>query len=313
MKRPAEAGRPVLPMPQPAIDFAPAARLNSVYFFMWPGWQNELELNRWHWSKRWAQRLPVVLIQPELLAGEPASAVPEKRLANVELLSVENQSEDIRDWLAIGLRQAGQIAVHMAARGHERPLFWFYNPHLVVAYALLPASARVFHATENYFDFSGLRDDWLNCYRYAIEASDLTLCCGSGVANALARQTRRAEFLTVPNGCDFLKYSRPTTARGDWPARLSRLKRAHRRLAVFAGNINNRLDFALLESLARRYLEIGFVFAGPVDLDHLSAVQCRTWKRLQQVRQRSRPWAGAGGGFAGPLLVLRCRSHSLSR
>jgi hypothetical protein len=77
-----------MPSSQMAPQFRLAAKFDSVYFFMWPGWPNELESNRWHWSKRWARWLPVVLIQPELAPGKPALAVPEKRLANVELLSM---------------------------------------------------------------------------------------------------------------------------------------------------------------------------------------------------------------------------------
>jgi glycosyltransferase involved in cell wall biosynthesis len=265
-----------------APQFRLAAKFDSVYFFMWPGWPNELESNRWHWSKRWARWLPVVLIQPELAPGKPALAVPEKRLANVELLSIEGQSLDARDWLVIAARQVGQIAAHMAARGHQRPLFWLYNPNLVVCYALLPASARVFHGTENYFDFPKLKDDFLNPYRYAIECSDLAICCSSGVADGLARHTRRTEFLNLPNGCDFFKYSQPTAARGDWPAQLADWQHADRRLAVFAGNINFRLNFELIEALAAGFPELGFVFAGPLTLDGLSAAQRTSWRRLRK-------------------------------
>jgi len=266
--------------PQAPFEFSPDLKLDSVYFFMWPGWRAEMESNRWHWSKRWAQRLPVVLIQPEMAVGKSFRAVPEQRLANVELLSIEGQSQNTEDWLAIGMRQAGQIAAHMAARGHEHPLFWTYDPELVIPFALLPARARVLHATENYFDFGHFSDNWLDYYRYAIEASDLVLCCSSGVADGLARHTRRTDFLTLPNGCDFAKYHQPAASRGKWPARLVEWRQTGRRLAVFAGNINSRLDFELIETLVASYAELGFVFAGPAAL--LSPAQERAWRRLQQ-------------------------------
>jgi glycosyltransferase involved in cell wall biosynthesis len=257
-------------------------KLDSVYFFMWPGWHNEMESNRWHWSKRWAELLPVVLIQPDRPLGKSARVTPEKRLANVEVLSIENQFEHTRDWLASGLRQAGQIADHMAARRHQRALLWVYNPQLVVPYAVLPAAARVFHATENYFDFGIYKQDWLDYYRYAIEVSDLALCCSSGVADGLAKHTRRTDLLTLPNGCDFPKYHRPAAPQGSWPARLVGWQQTNRRLAVFAGNINSRLDFVLIEALVARNPELGFVFAGPVALDHLSSEQRRSWAKLQK-------------------------------
>jgi glycosyltransferase involved in cell wall biosynthesis len=224
-----------------------------------------------------------VLIQPELPFGEAACANPEQRLTNVELLSIEEQADHPRNWLGTGLRQAGLIAGHMAARRHRQPLFWFYNTHMVFPYALLPARARVFHATENYFDFSGLTDNWLNHYRYAIEVADLAICCSSGVAHALTRQTRQKNLLTLPNGCDFLKYSQPVAPREDWPAQISDRQQSARRMAVFAGNINHRLDFELVEALVTNFPEIGFVFAGPSYLCNLSDGQRSAWERLQKM------------------------------
>ena len=128
-------------------------RVDSVYLFMWPGWREELESNRWHWGKRWARKAPVVFIQPELTEGETADANPESRLTNVEILSIETHPSAPESLLRVGLRQSGQIAAHMLLRGHERPLFWFYNPWLAVPYMMLPAVARTYHATENYLRF----------------------------------------------------------------------------------------------------------------------------------------------------------------
>jgi glycosyltransferase involved in cell wall biosynthesis len=248
---------------------------------MWPGWRDELESNRWHWSKRWAQRLPVVLIQPELPEGIPGRSALEARLPNVEILSVQRTSRNPRHRLTDGLRQAGQIAKYMAARGHQRPLFWFYNPYLVMPFAVLSAKARVFHATENFFQLNNLSSEWLDYCRYAIEASDLLACCSSGVAGELSRQTRQKNILTVPNGCDFAKYSRPCAPQGDWPTKIAKWQASHPRMAVFAGNINYRLDFGLIERLVDGYPQLGFVFAGPLDWENLSAVQRRTWRSLR--------------------------------
>jgi glycosyltransferase involved in cell wall biosynthesis len=269
--------------PPPLAAICPVSgNLDSVYFFMWSGWRTELESNRWHWGKRWARRLPTVFIQPELFPHEAARSEPEPRLAGVELLAIEMAPRNARDWFMVALRQAGQIAAHMASRGHRRPLFWFYNPQLAVPFALVPASARVFHATENYFDFGSLSEEWLNCCRFAIESCDLVVCCSSGVAAGLSRNTQCNEFLTLPNGCDFSKYSQPAPARGEWAARLADWHEADRRIAVFAGNINHRVDFDLIEALVARCPELGFALVGPVDFSNLSAAQQSGWRRLQR-------------------------------
>jgi glycosyltransferase involved in cell wall biosynthesis len=179
-----------------------------------------------------------------------------------------------------GLRQAGQICQFMVERAHRRPLFWLYNPFLVPAYFILPAVARVFHGTENYFDFSGGSEDWLNLNRVSIEAADMVICCSSGVARGFALHTRRDDVVVIPNGCDYVKYSRPVTPAGEWPARLAESSNAGRRLAVFAGNINCRMDFELMLGLAQRYPTSDFVYAGPIDSDNLLVSQRTAWNRL---------------------------------
>jgi glycosyltransferase involved in cell wall biosynthesis len=253
---------------------------DSVYFFMWPGWRDQLESNRWHWGKRWAQRLPVVFIQPELATGLKWLAQPEDRLDNVVLLSIESASSDLSRLLLVGLRQAGQLMEYMRAQGHRRSLFWLYNSFLAPAYLVLPGSARIFHGTENYFDFDSLGNDALNLNRFAIEASDVVICCSNGVARGFAAHSRCIDPMVIPNGCEYAKYSAPTEPIGEWPQQIADWRDAGRKLAVFAGNINLRLDYELMIQVARRQPDIGFIYAGPVDIEHLSPAQRQAWHRL---------------------------------
>jgi glycosyltransferase involved in cell wall biosynthesis len=106
------------------------------------------------------------------------------------------------------------------------------------------------------------------------------ICCSSGVTDTLAMQTRQTKLLTIPNGCDFPKYSQPTAPTGDWSALIADWHTSAHRLAVFAGNINYRLDFELIETLAIRYPEIGFIFVGPLNLSKFSSSQRNAWRRL---------------------------------
>ena len=99
------------------------------------------------------------LCLPELRLGEATRVGPAAHLSNVEILSIEAQQWELTHLLSVSFRQSGQIVSHMRARGYERPLFWCYNPFLVIPYLLIPASARVFHGTENYFDFGTLSED----------------------------------------------------------------------------------------------------------------------------------------------------------
>src|SRR5215472_18559356 len=285
------ADHPVLERAETDNSIVTSEHMDSVYVFMWPGWREELESNRWHWGKRWARKFPVVFIQPELTHGEPAVSSPESRLGNAEILSIETYPAEAESLFGVGLRQSAQIVEHMRSRGHERPLFWLYNPWLAVPYLVVPAAARVYHGTENYFDFGNIPRSWMALARYSIETSDLVVCCSNGVARGFAAHTVRKDFLTIPNGCEYLKYSRPTSPRGTWPALIADWQQSNRRLAVFAGNINVRLDYGLLTTLAARRPEIGFVLAGPISLERLSPHQrrvCGALLRRSNVRALGR-------------------------
>src|SRR5262245_46426743 len=107
-------------------------RIDSVYLFMWPGWRTELRSNRWHFARRWARLRPVVMIQPELPADRAVIAEPEPLIENCQVLSVAG-THDFDRWVTRSLLQAAQIGRFMTNAGHRRPLFWAYNPYLLVA------------------------------------------------------------------------------------------------------------------------------------------------------------------------------------
>lgn len=255
-------------------------RFDSVYFLMWPGWRDQLESNRWHWGKRWGQRLPVVFVQPELPPGERSRLELETRLENVHILSIEAATTNLSDLLAVGLRQAGQLASHMRHHGHGAPLLWFYNPWLTAAYLLSPAVARIYHATENYFDFASIDTNMLDLIRGSAAASNMVICCSSGVAQGFQSHAACREPIVIPNGCEYDRYRHPHSPIGDWPRQIADWVAEDRRLAVFAGNINLRLDFRLMLDTARLMPDLGFVYVGPVDTPHLSAEQQLDWAAL---------------------------------
>src|SRR5262249_44605640 len=130
-------------------------RIDSVYLFMWPEWRTELRSNRWHFARRWARLRPVVMIQPERASRESSTVEPEPRIDNCQILSIV-ATEHLERWVARSIHQTTQIGRYMRSAGHRQPLFWGYNPCLLMAYAALPAILRVYHATENYFDCEGL-------------------------------------------------------------------------------------------------------------------------------------------------------------
>lgn len=229
--------------------------VDSAYFLMFPGWESELRSNRWEWARQWAGAVPVVLVQPtQPRAPRGLRVVPETRFPNASVLYVKSQSRSPSDGEAV--TAAGQIAGHLESAGHERPLLWTYNPRLLGAYAELPASARALHATENYFEMEGLDEEFLARYRRTAELSDLVIAVSSGVARAVAAHVEGANVAEITNGCDFDFYA------GAQPD--AQLRALDGPIAIYAGNINSRLDFGLLARTAGARPDLAFVFVGPV-------------------------------------------------
>jgi Glycosyl transferases group 1 len=246
---------------------------DAVYFFMLEGWTHELRSNRWHYAKRWARQLPVVLLQPtQAVASKRCISRPDGRIPNCRILDIKSslgEASHLRDTLV----QLGQVAHDMKEHGIERPLLWFYNPYLAGLYAAVPAIGRVMHATENYFHYDGLPDYVLNRYRAAIRSSDIVIAVSAGVAASIMEQVPDARVVVVTNGCDYQEYSHGTPSPD-----LIAAKGTSRRVAIYAGNINARLDYALLRRCVREFPTTLFAFFGPVLW--LGGEDARLWEEL---------------------------------
>ena len=245
-------------------------RIDSVYFLLIPGWENELRANRWHFAVRWARRKPVVLVNPVLRQGQAVSR-SEARIPNCRILSTQLVSEP--NQLAKPQIQVGQVLEDMAQHHFSRPLLWCYDPDLVELFARVPAIARVHHATENFFDMPG-RSSALHQRSHAVVAiSDLTVAVSEGVASGLRRRIEGADVVTVTNGCDYEHY-----AAGKPDEELVAAGRPYERIAIYSGNINARLDFALLKRLAAANPKTLFAFYGPVK--ELPQAELAAWRAL---------------------------------
>jgi glycosyltransferase involved in cell wall biosynthesis len=252
-----------------ALERSVAERADCIYFLIDVGWKNELRANRWHYARRWARLLPVVLVVPK--QSVPSWSIDEEaepRLDNCSILNVVGPLASVTPpRMAI---QIAQVLAHMRAHGLRRPILWCYNPHLVGVHGGVPAVARVFHATENYGEF-GLTTEYERKWTTAIEISDLVVTVSSGVADAVRPHVRGA-LLESANGCDYREY-----ATAEPNADLRTAGAAFSRIGIYAGNVNSRLDFGLLVEAARHHRDVLFALYGPVKLgrDHRAE-----WNRL---------------------------------
>jgi glycosyltransferase involved in cell wall biosynthesis len=239
-----------------------ALPIDAIYFLLFPGWRNEVQYDPWHYAQRWARDVPVVLVQPELPPGAPVTSEPERRLENVEILSIEEQTYPA--CLPTGIVQSRQILEFMAKQGHSRPILWFYNPSLMFAYALVPAVSRTYFGNENYLEVKD-EPELVDLARAALAISDKIICGSEAMFDTVRAETERSDIAFIPNGCEYERYSKATPVRSAWTEILRPILASGTPIAVFAGSINNwRLDFAFLDGLAQSLAQLHFVYAGPV-------------------------------------------------
>ena len=163
-------------------DCAPPVDADCVCFLMIPGWETELRSNRWHFARRWAQHLPVVLVQPTLAEWTTESVIePEPRIDNCRILRVAMPCPEPAPRVCDHGDTTGADAGRAAPCGYRRPLLWLYNPCLAELYTALPAAARVMHCTEAWFEFDDQTEDFRDQVRLAVQASDLIVAVSSGV------------------------------------------------------------------------------------------------------------------------------------
>lgn len=260
-----------------AADRTPLERLqgtiDSVYFLMYDGWERELESNRWHFARRWARQLPVTLLQPRQPFARAAGPVASAEIDNCEILPIA-RSAFTGAYQVRGLAQAAQVMEHMRERGHVRPLLWCYNPGLAPLYAAVPAAARVYHASENHFDFEGVPELFHLEVEATVRISDLVVAVSSGVADGIRSRVPDARLQVVTNGCDVAHYQ-PT---GPGSPEISALREGYGRVAVFGGNINGRIDFDLTARAAAESSDTLLVFVGPVG--SLEERDLDAWRRI---------------------------------
>jgi glycosyltransferase involved in cell wall biosynthesis len=248
--------------------------VDCVYMLMFPGWEHELRSNRWHFASRWARQRPVVLVQPTE-KGRATRSTVEKRIPNCRVLHVAAAAY-APGYFAESERQSTQIAADMRSHGYSRPLLWLYNPQLAATYGALPAVCRVFHATENYFQFPWSTEFFLAQTRAALRISDLVVTVSAGVAASVLREVPAAPHATVTNGCDHAFYA--TNAPN---AALAAERARFERIAIYAGNINWRLEFGLMARCAAALPRTLFAFYGPVI--GLTGRDARAWRALRRL------------------------------
>lgn len=247
---------------------------DSVYMLMFPGWKNEFRSNRWHYASRWAPNLPLTLVQPwPDIERLEASVEAEPRIPGCNILHVASNPEHGGSLLR-GLLQANQILTEMRRRGHERPILWAYDPDYLEAFSLIPAVLRIYHATENYYQFDDASGHFLGRLSGMVGASDMTIAVSDGVAQSY-QPSSRAPVDVITNGCDYAFF-----AGGKPDAELAEAGRGFQKIAAYGGNINDRLDLDLVGQLTDAMPQTLFAFFGRTS--RFGEGEAAAWQALRQ-------------------------------
>lgn len=174
-----------------------------------------------------------------------------------------------------GKTQSAILNSALREKGIIRPLLWIYNFLFIDFIRCQYSPLKVYHATEDYFskDIFTLDPSIIETLKKVLQDTDLLLSVSAGVQASYQQQggyTGRS--LVITNGCDYDFWAGEETPK---PAEHKK------RIMIYQGGINARLDLGLLHEVASALPEWELQLCGRVD----TAAQFPRdeWESLQQL------------------------------
>jgi glycosyltransferase involved in cell wall biosynthesis len=189
-----------------------------------------------------------------------------------------------------------QVVRAMAARwrraaGDEHVILYVFHPRFLPYVRWVRPELLVYHAYDLYEHQKGWTETLDRAQDELIRRAHLVLGSSQVIADRLASKGGRAVCM-LPNGADVEAFETATLA----PVESRLLDGIPRPRLGYAGNLNRKVDFALIASLARRHPEWHFVLIGEVkDGAPIEQVQgCRNIHWLGPHDRKSIPHLLAG-------------------
>ena len=220
-------------------------------------WLTEPISNRYHYASRFSKELPVYFIQPygydndfykEILNINP----------NIHLIKYSNLDCHKKTSLKYFKKLMERHKI-------INPLFWSYTDLYEEIINLYPNSYKVYHAAENYFCDSNLLFNtepykiWKEALKKRIKNSNLIISVNDSVNDSYIQKLNLDKDTTFvsENGCDANFYI-------DLKKELNLIE-TNRKIVIYQGGINLRLDFNLLKNLIKKLPDWTFYFCGIED------------------------------------------------
>ncbi len=247
---------------EPSFDHPAFAGVDVVVLLTWSDLKTEPRSNRYHYAKRFAGHRPVLFVQADGGNGEESSAIP-----GVEIIHAPIPTEGLRD------EYAPRLAAAIRERGFRRPLLWAWDLRTANAMRRIPSPFRVLHLTELYLEPTCEFAPPKATIQRMLDSVDLVVTVGDASAESIRTHGDHLGPIEIAwNGCDYKWWSEHMFERED----------GGRPQIVYQGGVNFRLDFHLLEAVARQ-TEADLIIAGRFTADRMTTEELEAWSRIRRL------------------------------
>lgn len=245
---------------------------DAVLMLTWSDWKTEPRSNRYHYAKRFSLDVPVFFFQYPITNKTPKRKnleIKPSGLDGVEIVNLNQHKtqEDIQE--VIDLLNFRQI---------KKPLIWIYDSlnyqPLIDAF---PNAIKIYHATELYLlegkGAKAVASDSENTIAKSviktINQVDMVVTCSEGVSEGLKSFLRDSNtpVKIIKNGVDADFYNQMLSKNYIYDEKYFGLKQLHfvkKKVAIYQGGINYRLDLKLIFNLVNIAKDWEFKFCGSV-------------------------------------------------
>ena len=223
-------------------------KYDAVVMLTWSDWYTEPRSNRYHYASRFAADIRVIFVQPDIYDPNRSAYTQNTENDNITVLHVwYAYSGNCNDYI-----QGAQLDYMLLRLNIVSPLFWVYNYHF--AYYLAKRSEPVvFHATEDYVTW--MKQD-LSLVKQILNRCDLIISVTELVErNYVSLVKGDINSIVLKNGVDYEQWRLSEDE-------IYELGNNRKKIAVFQGGINSRIDYSLLDGVIAKMPEWEFWFIG---------------------------------------------------
>ena len=236
--------------------------VDVVVMLAWSDLKTEPRSNRYHYAKRFAKYRPVLFVQADGGNGVEQGPLPQIEIIHAPIPTETDCEEYTR-----------RVSAVIRERGFRRPLLWAWDLRTADALRRIPSPFRVLHMTELYLEPVCEFAPPKAAIHRMLQSVDMVVTVGDASARSIRDHGHHLGPIEVAwNGCDF----------NWWSDHRASPTRPDRRRVVYQGGVNCRLDFDVLERVAREP-EADLAIAGRFTPDRMTPEEIEAWSRIKRL------------------------------